>query len=164
MIALEISDIKGFMQKLLLEQLLDDFLVSHAEVIANTKYTISGSLNSDYYNSDELEIIGDRSLVLWKDIKPFIYSIIKGNRIPSYFKIIFSLPQPKVSDFIHQHQLPISIEQVNGLFMNLLYENKILKCTTGTSLSVFTLDKSLEQLWDHSVQAYFKKHHIMVHI
>ena len=51
-------------------------------------------------------------------------------------------------------------DQVGGLYLNIQYENGEMYCITGTSLQVFTMDKSLEREWDESVRQFLKKHGI----
>ena len=51
-------------------------------------------------------------------------------------------------------------EQVGGLYLNIQYENGEMYCITGTSLQVFTMDKSLEREWDESVRQFLKEHGI----
>ena len=44
--------------------------------------------------------------------------------------------------------------------LNIRFENGKLSCTTGTSLKLFTLDKSLDQAWDRMVQKFFLQQNI----
>jgi hypothetical protein len=62
---------------------------------------------------------------------------------------------------LDRHGISISPELVKGLFLNLQYKNKELLCITGTSLSTFLPDKSLEQLWDNLLPDFFRQHNIL---
>ena len=57
---------------------------------------------------------------------------------------------------ILQNNLPIHLEDVRGLFLNIHFRDGILNCTTGVSLKTFTLEKSLDYVWDEMVRKYFK--------
>ena len=50
--------------------------------------------------------------------------------------------------------LSYTTEDVNALFINVRYEGDVLVCTTGLSMKTFTLDKSLEEYWDNTVQKF----------
>ena len=53
-------------------------------------------------------------------------------------------------------------EEINGLFMNLRYEKENLNIITGTSIKTFTLDKTLDQVWDGYVKDFLKYYEIAV--
>lgn len=78
--------------------------------------------------------------------------MIKGNRLPEQFFISLLLPKSEIPAFIENKDTGLLPEQVQSLVINLKYAHKKVTCTTGTSLSVFTLDKTLEQCWDRYVQ------------
>ncbi len=160
MISFEITDVKILMKKLLKEQMFDEFEVSSVDITTFTKFSITCDINDKYLSSDETEILGQRSLVTWSEIKDILYHIIKGNKAPTKLKIIFVLPKDRTRQLVEKNQLPVNADGVNGLFININFENNLLKCTTGTSLKIFTLDKTLENYWDETVKKFFKKHGI----
>ncbi|MFP4698175.1 MAG: DUF5721 family protein [Eubacteriales bacterium] len=161
MITLKIIEIKPFMEKLFKSNVFDDFEISNVEVSSLTDFKITGTLNKKYLSSDEIEIIGNQKLIQWNQIKDTVFHMIKGQKTPLYLKIIFSLSPDKKQTFIEHNNIDIINEQVNGLFINLKYDRTALTCTTGTSLQIFTKDKTLEQLWDKSVEKFFNKHNIL---
>ena len=59
--------------------------------------------------------------------------------------------------FLSSVQPDFNEEQVGGLYLNIRYEVQILRCVTGVSLNVFTLDKRIEQGWDGEVKQYLKE-------
>lgn len=162
MISFNVVDIKLFMNNLLRDTMFDEFEVSNVELNTFTKFNISCDLNKKYLSSDEIEILGDRKLVKWSEIKDIAFYMIKGNKTPSYLKIVFTLPHDKIESIVAKHQLNTKADNINGLFINILFEDNILKCTTGSSINIFTLDKTLENYWDNSVKTFFKKHGIAV--
>lgn len=58
------------------------------------------------------------------------------------------------------NHLNFSPDDIFGLFVNFQYDGKNLTCTTGTSLKTFTLDKSLDHIWDELIQKFFKQQQI----
>ncbi|GKX27828.1 hypothetical protein SH1V18_03080 [Vallitalea longa] len=162
MVCFNIIDIKLFMNNLLKDKMFDDFEVSTVELNTFTKFNISCDINKKYLSTNEIEILEGRDQVKWSEIKNIVFYMIKGNKTPSYLKIVFSLPHDKIENMISKHQLPTKSDNVNGLFINILYEDNVLKCTTGSSMKIFTLDKTLENYWDDSVKIFFKKHGITV--
>ena len=57
--------------------------------------------------------------------------------------------------FLEEHKLDFTPQEIQGLFLNFRFDGSRLTCTTGVSVSKFTLDKSLEQTWDKWAQALF---------
>ena len=68
MISLKINDINNFMQKLLIGNAFDSFLLCEGEVDTSNTFAINGRINQKFYNADELEAIPDE-FVYWRDIK-----------------------------------------------------------------------------------------------
>ena len=54
MTALQILDIKSFMNALLKSSLFDHFLLQEATITQAVSYTIDGTVNTDYFEPDEL--------------------------------------------------------------------------------------------------------------
>lgn len=162
MISIKILDIKTFMSELLVHDLFDMFLVSELEIITSNKVTISGKLYKDFYSSDELDIVSDRDHSFWKEIKPLAFNLIKGNKMPLSMKIILMLPPSSVESILEEANLGLNLSDINGLFLNIIFEKGELMCTTGSSVKVFTLDKSLDNIWDEKAMAYLKNKGITV--
>ena len=98
-----------------------------------------------------------QQIVTWQQIRPLCYEAIKGSRAPLKFKIVFMTPPEKVAGFLAKQNLNINASEVAGLFMNIRFEGGKLSCTSGTSTRTFSLDKSLENAWDASVEAFIRK-------
>lgn len=69
MIALHILDVKDFMAKLLIQTVFDNFLLTEMEINTFTKFQIQGRINKSYFSSDEIELLQDRSLVKWNEVR-----------------------------------------------------------------------------------------------
>lgn len=160
MISLKILEIKNFMSQLLLHNVFDNFLMSELDITTFTSFHISGKLNHDYYSTDELEELKDRKIANWNEIKPFAFNLIKGNKLPSAIKIVFALTPENIEKLINKSGVPLKAEEVNGLFLNIRYENGNLSLVSGTSLRTFTMDKTLDYAWDNYIKSFLKHYEI----
>lgn len=162
MIALQVQDIKNFMSKLLIGNDFDAFWLSEATITTSTTYTIDGLLHPDFFDTQEAEIIKNerREYALWKDIKPFCFSIMKGKKTPLHFKIVFMLSKKNTEKLLFGNHVPLTLNDIFGLFVNFQYDGTHLTCTTGTSVKTFTLDKTLDHVWDELIQKFFKQQQI----
>ena len=160
MISLKIIDIKAFMSSLLVQPIFDNFLLSELDIITFNHFNISGKLNTSWYNSDELELLQGRVYSKWSEIKPTAFNLIKGNKTPSSFKIVFLLSPENTSKILNKNGLSFKLEEINGLFLNIKFEHNILTLITGTSLRTFTMDKSLEHEWDANMKTFLKHYEI----
>lgn len=147
MFSLKILDLKTFMSNLLVHDMFDSFLLSELEIVTSNKFKISGKLYKEFYSSDKIELLEGREHSFWKEIKAIAFNIIKGNNLPLTMKIILMLPKASVESIVEKSKLNIKPFNINGLFLNFKFENDELICTTGSSLNIFTLDKSLDSLW-----------------
>lgn len=164
MIALKMLDIKDFMSQLLIGDTFDAFWLSEASVTTYVTYTIDGNLHKDFFDSalaDSLHL-EERTHTLWKEVKPFCFQIMKGKRTPLNFKISFLLSKNNTRRVLEQTKLPFTMEDIFGLVLTFQYDGTNLTCTTGTSLRLFTLDKSLDRVWDEMVMQFFKQKQIPV--
>jgi hypothetical protein len=152
MVALNIIEIKKLMGSLLKGTVFDDFEVRNVEVQTFTKFRIDGILNKSFFSTDEQELY-ERNYVTWKEVKPFVLQIIKGNRTPTLLKIVFSLS--------HQETIKFS-KDLSALFINLTFENNKMLCTTGSASKIFSLDKSIDYEWDRFVEQFFKQNGVFV--
>lgn len=160
--AFKILDLKDFMSKLLLKETFDQFALIEASITTFCTFTIDGLLKPDFFDTDQQTAMKENHITyaLWKEMKPHCYSVIRGKRTPLAFKIVFQIPYRQTEQILKNSGLPLSMEMVSGLFLNLQFKNNELFCTTGTSLKTFLPDKSLEHLWDSMIPAFLKKHQI----
>lgn len=148
MISENITNIKKFMSLLLINNTFDKFLATDVTITTYNTFHIDGHINAKYYSNGEYEENGSPVLSSWETLRPFCFELIKGNKTPIYFKIILCFSKPSIETLIKKNNIDIDPQIVNDLFLNLKYENGILTYTTGTSLNVFSLDKTLEKAFD----------------
>ncbi len=157
MVGLKIEDLKEFTSKLFVGGAFDSWLLREAEVTTFNVFTIDGRIRKRYFTEQEREEGQIGELSPWKLIRPFCYSLIRGKRLPESFRITLQLPAEGVERFLQSVQPEFRAEQVGGLYLNIRYEEQILRCVTGISLKVFTMDKRIEQGWDAWMGQFLKE-------
>ena len=160
MIALQIEDIPAFTRKLFLGETFDSFLVREAEFSTFCTFSISGKVNQNYYNEEELEQERIEEYASWKKLRPLCFSLIKGKKLPEGFSIVLKMPPEAAERFIRSRMPEAPKDFAEGLYLHLRYANPKLSAVTGISLARFTLDKTLEREWDDSVKKFLTKNEI----
>lgn len=160
----QVQDVKDFMKKLLLTDTFDTFLLSEASVTTYAAFHLDGSMHSDYFSSDEAEAltVEQCGYVLWKRVRPIFFELMKGKNTPLSFQIVFRLAPHNVESLIRQSGISHRPEDIDGLFLNLRYDGSNLTCISGSSLRVFTMDRSLDHAWDTMLEKFFHKKEIIV--
>lgn len=154
-------DTKKCMNELLLSSTFDSFLFIEGDITTFNSFHINGRLRKEFFRQglEESEIPA-REYSLWKEMREFCFSIIKGKRTPLNFHLVFSLSEANITRLLQQEELNYLPSDVQGLYLNFKYDGTALTCTTGTSMNLFTLDKSLEYAWDKMARRIFAKHEI----
>ena len=163
MVALKIEEQKTFTSGLFLGELFDRYLVREANIITFNSFTIDGRTRHGYYSDEELEENQIEEFSAWKVLKPFCFSLIKGKRLPESFRIIFMLSPDEKEVFMAKRIPGMDPDSVGGLYLNVLYDNNEMTVVTGTSMNIFTMDKTVEREWDENVKEFLKTHGI-VHV
>ncbi|MDD3240261.1 MAG: DUF5721 family protein [Lachnospira sp.] len=151
MISLSISGVKAFMSHLLIKDTFDSFLLSEADISTANTYSIQGSINRDFFSDEEWNELTNQEYSSWAQLKPFCFSLIKGSKVPSSMKLIFLLSSEQCQNLLSTIDTEFTANDINGLFMNIRYQDGQLTLITGTSLRVFTLDKTLDKAFDQYV-------------
>ena len=153
-------DTKKCMNALLLHPAFDSFLFIEGDITTFNTFQFNGRLKKDFFSAEEKEALDDREYALWKELREFCLSLIKGKRTPLGFHFVLSMSAPNIARLLEQEHLSFAPADVQGLYLNFKYDGTKLSCTTGTSMNLFTLDKSLEQAWDKMAQRIFAKYEI----
>ena len=155
-------DTKKCMNGLLLSPAFDSFLFIEGEITTYNTFRIDGRLKKEFFHQglDPDAAVPDREYALWKEDREFCLSLIKGKRTPLSFRLVLSLSAPNIARLLEKEALSFTPADVQGLYLNFKYDGAVLTCTTGTSMNLFTMDKSLEQAWDKMAQRIFAKHEI----
>lgn len=156
MLSIKIIDVKHFMNLLLKEDTFDRFLLNEATIKTGSSYIIDGKINEMFYDTTEKEEIGTRTHCYFKEQRPLLFSLMKGKKVPLSFRIVFMLAPANVQKLFELNHFSFQPNDVNGLFFNIHFEQGVLTCTSGTSLRIFTLDKTLDQVWEHYLKVFLK--------
>ena len=143
MLSIQISDIKDFMSHLLSKDTFDHFYFIEASIKMGVSYQIQGRINEGFYDTSVEQTL-NREFCYWKEIRHRIFDIIKGKRLPLSCKIVLGLSKQSISYLIAHNNSSFREEDIEGIYVNILYDPKNLLITTGISYKNFSLDKSLE--------------------
>ena len=146
---LDAASIKGFMGRMLREDMLDEFEVRGVEIGVDIRISINGALEA----VTEDETPKPQGFTTWGALRPLVYTIIKSCPKPKLLKIVFSYSAKDA------HQLHTNAA---ALFLNMVYENDNLSFTTATAQKEFALDKTLDNSWDEWVRGFFIQKNITV--
>lgn len=150
MTALTVESIKEFMHLLFKSSEFNNYLVHKAMATTFTTFEISGELNSDYFSDDNQP---ERKYCTWEEIRPYVFSVIKGSKLPKSMKIVLAAPLSLTESLS---------SNASVLFINIIYENGVLNIITGSSVKSFTLDKSHDFIWDEYVEEFIKNNGITI--
>ena len=141
MLAFTIPDTKSFMNLLLKQDTFDQFLFRQGEIVTFASFIMEGKRHMDFYAEEEQNTLS--RYVRWEEMRPFVFQAVK---------LVFSLSEEKTE------HLP----NTAAAFLNILFRDNTLFCTTATAQENFSLDKSGEKLWEEYVLKFFKKNAISV--
>jgi len=159
--AFKITEQKAFMSALLVQDVFDRFAVSEISLLAACRFDIDGHRNGMFYTDEEKQTLPEAEYMLWAELKPYIYQIIKGSKTPNSFRIVFRLTAENTANVVASVGDGTEPEEVGGLFLNLQYEHEQLMVISGTAMKTFTLSKTVEQTWDGYAERFLKKHGIV---
>ncbi len=170
MVLIEIKDIKQLMNKLLIEEAFDKFLLSKANIVSSNTFIIDGHINKSFFTNEELENmryeseqqgrIFSETMTRFEILKPTCLALIKGKKTPVSFKFSFYLADENIEKFLKNSNLSLTRNDIAGLTLNLKYAEQKLTLTTSTSLKIFTPDKSIDKHWDLMVKRFLESNNI----
>ncbi len=169
----KISHVKEFMHALFQQNVFDTFLVTEGSITTFVTYKIDGQYHREFFEHSGEEDFSDGNAsmpasdapsehtshspaqpayVTWKQVKQIVMSMIRGERTPLKMNFVFRLADYNVEKLLKQADLSLQPADIAGLYLNILFEDRHLTITTGSSLRIFTLDKSLDHTWDDMVR------------
>jgi hypothetical protein len=137
---------------------LDVYEFVSAGIHTDMFYTLDGRINHDFFQAEELEeleLTGQNHLS-WRMARERVFSLIKGKKTPSQLKIVLKASPAQLSALLASSHSPLHPNDVDGLFLNLHYQNNKLQIVCGVSYHVFTLDKTLELEFSNRIITLFK--------
>ncbi|MCM1182388.1 MAG: DUF5721 family protein [Roseburia sp.] len=153
MTALQIKVTKNFMNTLLLSEQFDSFLVEEAAVTTFNAFHIDGHIVGEFFDSDERSALAPLSA--WKDIRPICLQLIKGRRAPVSMRIVLQAPPALLEKIAADEACEVDAHLIRSLVLNIRYENGRVSCVTGSSLTTFIPDKSVDRVWDAYIRRFF---------
>ncbi len=162
MIALKVTNIKNFMAKLLASEAFDLFMLEEASISTYNTFVIDGHQNKDFYTKEEWEDkeIRPYDFSAWKQLRPICYSLIKGTHTPVAFKFILHLLPEHTESLLEKNDTSVISSQLKALALTIKYDGATLTLITGTAFHTFTMDKSIEGIWDSAVKRILDKREI----
>ena len=149
MLALKITDVKDFMNKLLIGEVFDRFSLVEASVTTFNTFTINGKLHYDFFDIDTKAAFEENSTEysLWHDVKPYCFSIIRGRRTPLNFRIVFELSHDQTQSLLKNEQHIADIP-VQSFYLNIRYKNQSLLCTISLIPHAAEIARSHHERYD----------------
>ncbi len=157
MLALTIDDKKLFTKSLFVDNLFDHFLCCKVSINKDVSYTIDGHYNMQFFDTDEQEYKKQQTYAAWTSLKPIVFQMIKGERLPLSFQIVLCVSKQSLVHILKSCESPLTIDQIEGLYVNINYKDDVLTLTTGSALTIFTPDRSLEMSFEDSVIKLIRK-------
>lgn len=158
----QIQDIRDFMKKLLIGETFDTFLLSEASITTYATFHIDGRFHPEFLSSSEADVLAAEKsgYTLWRRLRPLFFELTKGKNTPLSLHIVFRLAPHNVASLLTQSGISMAPENIDGLFLNILFDGSSLTCTSGSSLKVFSLDKTLDRVWEDMLEKFFRQKEI----
>lgn len=159
MLALQLTETKDFMNKLLRTPLFDHFLLQEGVIAAGASFVVDGKINRDFYTESELTELGiqDCRFLPFSMLRGNFFDLIKGKKAPSSFKFVFLLSPENLSRTLASMKSSFTAQDITGVFLNIRYQDGHLSLTTGVSYRIFSTDRSLENEWDRLIRQFLKQ-------
>jgi len=148
-ITLSEAETKGFMNKLLKEEMFDGFDVRSVVVNSFVRLELDGTPEQPAAEGDTVQ---KPAYCVWSKVRPYVFQFIRGSERPKSMKFIFALAAADVEAMF---------PEAAALFLNITFDGQI-SVTTGASQKKFTLDKTLDHAWGSYVQSYLEENNIKI--
>ena len=117
--ALELTDVKTFMNKFLKSDIFDHFLLQEAVITSAASYVIDGRVNKGFYSENELEELGlaDKTFLPFGMLRNNFFDLIKGKKTPSSFKFILLLSPGNLKRTLDSISSSFTENDITGIFI-----------------------------------------------
>lgn len=160
MISLKILEMNRCMGKLLKGDSFDSFLLKEGFLRTNMEFRFQGKQFLEYFEAKEQEQM-TQEYVFWKEIKPIVFELVKGKRTPLAFSFTLFLTKEQRDELFVREAVTIG-EDNPTLFLQIRFEHGVGRMITGTARNIFTLDRTLEEVWDLEVKRLLHQMEIVV--
>ena len=158
MTAFQITSMKHFMNRLLVSDSFDVFLLEEAVIgVANT-FTIDGHVNKDFFRSgDNEETENFPEFRSWGEMRGLCFDLIKGKRTPLFFRFTLQLAPDKAAALLRSQNCDIDPGQVKTLALNIRYDGTKAVLTTATAYHTFLPSKEPDIIWDKALAGFLDR-------
>lgn len=158
----EILDVKQFMQVLFKSTNFDAYEMVSAALRTDMDYSIDGRWNHSFFDETEIEeqALTTYTYLPWRLAKNKVFDLIKGKKTPTTMKFVFKLDITSMNKLLADTSSAYSVNDIDGIYLNILFQEHKLILTSSASFKMFTLDKSLEQEYFTSLVNMLKNNNI----
>lgn len=155
MIALQITELKSFMSKLLTTTAFDEFLLQEATLQMGISYVIDGRIHAAFYQTDQdAEPLPEMpAFIPYGEVRGTLFDLIKGKRTPLGFQVVLQLAPQKEALLFPEG---LKAHLIKGLLLNIRYDGSKAMLTSGISYASFSMDKAPELIWDEAVTTFLR--------
>ena len=158
MTAFQITSMKHFMNRLLLSDSFNIFLLEEAIISTANTFTIDGHVNREFFQSGD----GEGTEVLlefrpWAEMKGLCFDLIKGKRTPLFFRFTLQLAPDKATALLRSQNCSIDPSQVKALALNIRYDGTKAILTTATAYHTFLPSKEPDIIWDKAMAGFLDR-------
>ncbi len=162
MISFKISEQKNFMKSLLTTELFDSYFLESATIDTYNTFTIDGHIHRDFYKDlSSAEEPPAEEFSRWSRIRPICFDLIKGRQTPLSFKFVLLADDETKRAVLEDVDLGVPADQVS-LGLNIRFSQCQVLVTTGTTMKLFSLDKSAEKAWDRYIPSFLESNSIKI--
>ena len=158
MIALQITSMKTFMNRLLASESFDHFLLEEAVITTANTFTIDGHINKAFFRDDNAEELSNLpEFCPWSEMKGLCFDLIKGKRTPLFFRFTLQLMPEKAVLLLQQKNCDVDPAQVTALALNIRYDGTKAILTTATAYRTFLPSREPDVIWDKALAGFLDR-------
>ena len=156
MISIKIKDHKQFMDLLLTSTTFDSFELKEANFVKNLSIFIDGKDQEKKC----IEQNNNSQYISFSNTRNLLFDCLKGKALPKTFKIILLLPITDFLSLLSTKPDDVDYNNISHLLINIKYLDDVITLTSSLSYSDFTLDKTIERLWDKYLIYFLEKNNV----
>ena len=165
MTAFQITSVKHFMNRLLLSDSFNIFLLEEAVISTANTFTIDGHVNRDFFRTgDDEDPDGLLEFRSWGELKGLCFDLIKGKRTPLFFRFTLQLAPDKAAALLRSQNCDVDPGQVKALALNIRYDGTKAVLTTATAYHTFLPSKAPDAIWDKALAVFLDREGIAYEI
>ncbi len=132
------------MTKLLTGEEFDRLLLAEARIEGRGHLSVTGRPAKGFFSEEEMSYMDPSGFLPYGMYRDTLFSFIKGNRTPESFMIQLVLPRSDIEKLASDADCTIPLSDVESLSLLIRFRDGELTLATGTSISGFYPDKSLD--------------------